>query len=352
MAIPTTGNYWIGSDGNIYARSSSFAGVQNLGQASASDIAGASAGKNIVTGTPDNGYFLAPIADPNPPKTTNTPPPSGGGTGTPLDTGAVSNTNLAIQQLPSLLSSALGSENNNYTNTVGSYDAAQKQQQDTHDASTTTNQQNYDSNFMDSIRSGIKGLGNLVSLLRGTGAGGGTAEDQVHDVVGGVTSDDIRSGADTQQANQATLDSTLGQFLTDLKGKRAAADDTHANNISAINRDSQTQLQDLYSKLAGYYSSAGDTADASKYTDQAGSLTPSIAANSKTQTTAYDTTPVAVQSPTLTAFTAPTAPNVATLPADGQVGSGIFTMNKRKADNTPTVPDALPTTPVAAAQGA
>jgi hypothetical protein len=73
--------------------------------------------------------------------------------------------------------------------------------------------------------------------------------------------------------------------------------------------------------------------------NRAGNLTSDIAANSKTQVSPYDNTPVVVHAPNLTAFTAPTQPSVVTAPNDGQVGSGIFTIqppdSKRKTDTTP-----------------
>jgi hypothetical protein len=231
----------------------------------------------------------------------------------------------------------LAAEGTSYGNTVGGFNAAESGQRDTYGKSTTTNQQNYDSNFMDSIRSGIKGLSGLMSLLRGTGAGGGTAEDIARDTVGGVTSNDIRGGADTQKENQGQLDSSLSTFLTDLQTKRKAAEDTRVNNERAIKRDSNTQLQDLFGKMAGFYGDVGNTGAANDWMGRAGALTPDIAANSRTQVSPYDTTPVVVHAPNLTAFAPPTQPSVTTAPSDGQIGSGIFTMTdpRRKKDVAP-----------------
>lgn len=332
--------YWVGADNNIYLKGAN--GVHNVGPASQSKLMNGGFESNTL----GQSVQAARIADPNAPAA-STPAPAGGTPAPALNTGAVQNTQLTIDQLPALLQAALASEGTGYHNATGALQAQQDEQQKTYDASTTTNQQNYDSNFMDSIRAGIKGLGGLMALLRGTGAAGGTADKQVQDVVGGQTADDIRGGSDTQKANQSSLDSSLSQFLTDLKSKKAAADDTHANNVAAINRDSATQLQDLYGKMAGYYGDAQDSGDANRFMSMAGALTPQIAANSTTQTTPYDTTPVAVQAPQVTAFAAPSQPNVAAIPQNGQVGSGIFTMAKRKDDTTPT-----PAVPVAAAQGA
>lgn len=327
--------YWTGADGNIYLKTST--GVSNLGTAQQ-----AQSWNLGLNGAQE-------ISDPNP---GNPGAAGGGGGGTApsggtgasfpaLNRGAVNNTQLALDQIPGLLSSALGNEDTSYGNTIAQQEAQRGQQQKTYDGSTVTNQNNYDANYMDSIRAGIKGFGSLLNILRGTGAAGGTAEDSVRDVVGGVTSNDIRTGHDTQQQNQTALDSSLATFLTDMKGKRQLADDTHANNISAINRDSHTQMQDLLSKMAGFYGDAGQIGQRDSFMARAGAETPAIAANSKAVTSRYDTSPVAVAAPQVTAFAAPTQPDVAVAPQDGQVGSGIFTMNKRK-DPEVSIPTAAP----------
>lgn len=330
--------YWIGSDGNVYYKAAD-GSVSNMG---------AAANTGTTANLTLNG--AQQISDPLP-GGVQTGGGTGGGTapaapGTqykPLNTGAVANTQGSIDQIAPLLAAALGNEDVNFGNVNSGFDAAETGQRGTYDTSTTTNQQNYDSNFMDAIRAGIHGLGGLMALLRGTGAAGGTAEDQVNDVVGGITANDVRTGQVTHDANQGQLDSSLQTFLTDLKQKRQAAQDTHANNRSAIQRDSNTQLQDLYSKMAGYYGDAGVNDQRDAFMARAGALTPTIAQNSMAHTSAYDTTPVVVHAPNLTAFAAPSQPNSATVPENGQVGSGIFTINRKTKDQSQ---------PVAAAQGA
>jgi hypothetical protein len=129
--------------------------------------------------------------------------------------------------------------------------------------------------------------------------------------------------------------------LTDLQRKRQVAADTKANNESAVRRDSNTQLQDLYGKMAGFYGDIGDQGNSNTWMARAGALTPEIAANSRTQLSNYDNTPIAVQAPQITAFAGPTQPDVVAPNPDGQVGSGIFTMTdprRRKEVVTPPVP--------------
>jgi hypothetical protein len=333
--------YWIGQDGNIWLKDAT--GTRNVGPAGANITRPDATGfydpwaDNTQTATRFN---ATQIADPaTHVLSASTTAPTGGTATKPLDTAAIGNTQKTIDQIPALLQAALASEDQTFNNTNAGFDAQEAAQRGTYGASSDTNQNNYDSNFMDSIRAGIKGLHGLFALLAGSGAAGGTAEDLARDTVGGVTSNDIRGGADTRDANQTALDSSLTSFLTDLKGKRQTNADTHVNNARAINRDSSTNLQDLYSKMAGFYSDAGDTADATSWMNRAGNLTPDIAANSRTQVSPYDNTPVVVHAPNLTAFAAPTQPSVVTAPNDGQVGSGIFTIqppdSKRKTEDTP-----------------
>lgn len=273
--------------------------------------------------------------NPNPTPTSNpnqngTPAPSSAPALPALNQAAINNTQITLDQLPAILNAALAAENTRRDNTVRGFNDQEASQRRTYDESTTTNQQNYDGNYMDSIRAGIKGMGGLLGILRGTGAAGGTAEDLVRDTVGGVTANDIRTGSDTLKTNQTNLDGVLSNFLTELKGKRQAADDTFENNQRAITRDNTSQMQDLLSKMAGYYSDGGRTAQATDYMNRAGALTPKIAQASMARQSSYDTTPVAVQAPQLAAFQAPTTPESTTTPNPDQLGAGIFTLNRKK----------------------
>ena len=264
----------------------------------------------------------------------------GGGAALPaLNMAAINNTQLALDQLPALLDAALRAEATRRDNTLRGFNDQEAGQRKQYDESATTNQQNYDANYMDAIRAGVKGLSGLFNLLRGSGASGGTAQDMVRDTVAGVTSNDIRTGADTRSANQTALDTSLSTFLTELKGKRQAAEDTFRNNESAYRRDNLSQQQDLMSKMASYYSDGGRAAEATNWMNRAGSLTPAIAQNSMARQSSYDTTPVAVKAPELSAFSAPSQPDV-TVATPDQVGAGIFTMNRKKEQKE--IPVALP----------
>lgn len=314
------GVYWVGQDGNTYMKGDATGDVRKwIAPLQTPQQLGYSQIDDPVNPT---GQVLG-----------STAPSGGGGTTAPaLNTGAISNTQATIDQIPGLLQAALDAEKQRYQNIIGGYNAQEKAQRGTYDKSTETNQLNYDSQFMDSIRAGVGGLSGLMNILRGTGAAGSSVEGDVRDMVGEVTSKDIRGGADTRNENQGALDASLSTFLTELGLKRDQNEDTFENNQRAYRRDSASQLQDLYSKMAGFYGDADRGADRDAWLAKAGSLTPQIAQNTRTQVSKYDNTPVVVKAPELTAFADPSQPNAIAAPSDGQVGSGIFAISDRRRD--------------------
>lgn len=330
---------WVGADGNLWWRQ----GDQVINSGAATNYEFTDGGlRSLNFDTPlgqASGFApgVTQIADPNAPVAAPVSSGGGGTTRPVFNQVGADNTQRTIDQIPGLLQAALEAERTRYGNTVGEFNQQEQGQRKTYEGSTVTNQQNYDANFMDSIRAGIKGLGGLMSLLRGTGAGGGTAEDLARDTVGGVTANDIRGGADTQKENQVALDGSLSSFLTELQRKRRANEDTLVNNERAVRRDSNTQLQDLFGKMAGFYGDVGNTNDANSWMNRAGELTPQIAQDSRTQVSAYDTAPVTVKAPELAAFSGPTQPSTVTAPG-GQVGSGIFTMTDPRRRRQETAP--------------
>lgn len=256
---------------------------------------------------------------------TTTAPSGGGTTYKPFDAAASANTQGSIDAIPGILAAALAAEATKYQNAQNDFSSQQTTQQGQYDKSTTTNQQNYDSNLMASVRAGVRGLAGLMALLRGTGV-----EGQARNIVGDQTNSDIRGGLDTRNENQTQLDTTLSTFLSDLERKRREAVDTHANNDRAAHLSADTQLQDLYGKMAGYYGDSGNTAGYNDWMGRAGALTPAIAANATNQVSPYGDTQVAVKAPQITAYANPTDPKVTASDATGQIGSGIFTIGDRR----------------------
>ena len=155
-----------------------------------------------------------------------------------LNRAAVDNTQKSIDQLPLMLQMALDAEAEKYQNAENGFNIQQGDEQARYDESSTTNNLNYDANLMASLRSGAKGLSGLLSILRGTGAEG-WAQDAVMD----TTNNDINNGLDTRNENQASLDTSLGSFMSDLAGKRRANQETRINNEYAARGQNASQMQ-------------------------------------------------------------------------------------------------------------
>ena len=139
--------------------------------------------------------------------TTNTPNVLPGGNTAPrpvLNTAAIANTQKSIDQLPLILQQALADSLQEYENAKQKLGVQEGQERGAYDKGTTTNQLNYDANLMASLRAGTKGLGGLLSILRGTGA-----ENWARDAVMETTNSDIRTGLDTRNQNQTWLNSSL-----------------------------------------------------------------------------------------------------------------------------------------------
>lgn len=237
-----------------------------------------------------------------------------------LDQAAIQNTQKSLDQLPSILDAALAANRQKYQNAENGFNAQEQQQRGQYDTGTTTNQQNYDSNFMDSLRSGAQGLSGLLSILRGTGVEG-WANQAVRDTTAG----DIRNGLDTRNQNQTALDTSFSNFQNDLKDKRQQNSDTLTNNEFAARGNSATQMQKLYTEMAKYYADAGDNATATHYLNLAGDQSAAIAKYGTAPVSAFDTNPVSVQAAPISAFSAPTNQSVSYDPGMAD-NKGLFTI--------------------------
>ena len=238
-----------------------------------------------------------------------------------LNTAAIANTQKSIDQLPLILQMALDADRQKYENAKAAFNTQEAQEQGKYDTGTTTNQLNYDSNLMASLRAGTKGLGGLLSILRGTGA-----ENWARDAVMETTNNDIRGGLDTRNQNQTGLDNSIGNFLTELAGKRRSNDETLQNNEFAARSANATQAQKLYSDMASVYADAEDTGNATKFMNKAGDYSGDIARYSTAPVGAYDEKPVEVKAAPITAFSGATKQNVTATEGNQGGGAGIFTL--------------------------
>lgn len=320
--------YWIGQDGNVYVDG------KNMGR----DLGGGNASGYVAEG--GSGYARY-IDDPN---------PGGGGGGggggvgggggggggggsdamrRALNQAGITIANSKLSELDSLMADALAADEARYRNARALYDQQEADKRAQFDKGITTNTQNYDANLMASLRAGAGGIQGLMQMLRGAG---GTAVERARDAVRDVTAEDIRSGYEVNRENTDELQTNLSNFLTEIQRKRLEADDMRVNNERATRANFDTQRQQLFQDLAGYYGEVGDVGRVNDYASRIAALQPSIAQNSRAQVSDYSTLkPVEVAAPEITAFRGASNPDiVAPGNTPGRLGTGIFTADPER----------------------
>lgn len=243
----------------------------------------------------------------------------------PLNQGAVDATNASMAGLDTILAQALASAQTGYDNASRLMNQQEQSQRKSYDEGTLSNMQNYDANLGASLRAGRTGLSGLMAALRGGGgAGNDFARNWVQNTVADTASNDIREGYNTFDENKRGLDSSLSTFLTDLGRKRQENEDTLANNRRAANLYDAQQRQSLNQTLSDLYGKAGMFGQASDFMGSAGGQAGRIAENSGAKVSAYNTAPVEVKAPDITAFASPEKQAMTASP--DRTSSGIFSI--------------------------
>lgn len=326
---------WIGQDGNLYYGSGvEGTGVQNMGKWAGNyeQSSGGIRSTNFDTPLGQGAGFMPNVKmmdDPNPsgnvPSSSTAPSGGSGRVYDPLNQGAVDATNASLASLDTILANALANAQRGYKNAVGTMNQQEQSQRKSYDEGTLSNMQNYDANLGASLRAGRSGLSGLMAALRGGGgAGNDFARDWVQNTVADTAANDIREGYNTFDENKRGLDTTLSTFLTELGRKRQENEDTLVNNRRAANLYDAQQKQSLNQTLSELYGKAGMFDQASDFMGRAGSQAGRIAENSGARVSAYNTKPVEVESPDITAFAAPEERSMTASP--DRTSSGIFSI--------------------------
>lgn len=245
---------------------------------------------------------------------------------TPLNQVGIDAINSSLGQLDTVRDQGLATEKNKYNSLIDRYSDEATQNQNKYDADLLTTNKNHAKNLMQSLYAGIGGLGSLLSIIRGQGAGSGTARDLVENAVGSQTARDIAGGDQTREDNTSALDNFINTFLSKDENRRREAELTLENNQNAIRSNELSQRQELLNNLAKIYGDAGRTADAQKYAADAISLNPRLTSLSNRGVAEYSPVDAAVQAPTLTSFAGPSTGGVTASGGAGNLGAGVFTL--------------------------
>ena len=318
------GVYWYGQDGNIWLKGND--GVKNVGALDdirGTDFATAIFANNQRIDDPNPGNPGANSSQntaPAPRQTGNSAPAN-----KPLNQAQVDATNASLGSLGQILANAYASAQTGYDNARDQLNAQEATQRARYDQESLKNQQNYDANLGASLRAGRSGLSGLMAALRGGGGGGNDyARNWIQNTVADTTANDIREGYNTFDENRTAQDNNLSTFLTDLAGKRRENEDALVNNRRAADLYDAQQKQGLYQKLADLYGEAGNAGENARYLGLAGGQAGNIAQNMGAQVSKYNSSPIEVKSPDMTAFAAPETQSMGA--SENARGTGIFSM--------------------------
>ena len=117
--------------------------------------------------------------------------------------------------------------------------------------------------------------------------------------------------------------------MSELDGKRRDNKATWQNNEFAHRGNNASEAQRLYKEMAGFYSDAEDTGNATRLMNKAGEYTPEIAKYSVAPVRGYDSSPVKVQAAPVTAFGGAAEQNV-NYDGGNNSNNGIFTINNTR----------------------
>jgi hypothetical protein len=251
-AAPTTlngGNFWVGSDGNVYVKS---AGVTGANGAAADNL-----GKNNPALLTDlKSYGATGITDPNAPAPAAT---GGGGSGGSSTTsgGGVLSQDVINGVLQSIANSVSG-YTSTYQTDLGTNNANQANGDSQYNTSGTNNTEGRAQSIQQAEQAGAQGLKGLDAVLASLGGLSGTGSLLAGRAVASTTNNDIGSANQTFTTNKQAIDNAKGAYDTQYN-----QDDANLKN--ALDTDTKNANATGYQELLDQANSIGDTSLYQKY---------------------------------------------------------------------------------------
>lgn len=329
--------YWVGANGNIYLKSS--AGVQSLGSAQGTGALVAAPGSTMKLG----GTTATRIADPNPPRQTNTgntyTAPSGGGGGSvaaapvlPDKSNDIALQLAGLSAVDQQFNTGISTIDRSLGNIIGGYDAEATANTTDYQRSVDQNQNNLQKNRQTALVNAAQGRAGLTGTLASLGALNGSGLVLRDRAVQKGANDDLAGADNTFGTNQSALDTSINTFKRQDEQRRKDANVAAQNaKLTVENNAAQNRLQ-AYKELANDYSEMGNGGEAARYTALASQLFPTLARTSvpniplTAQAAAY--TPASLAS--YIAGTNPTTVAVAPAAGVGQTPGLVATSALRK----------------------
>lgn len=341
MAAPSTA-YWVGSDGNVYAKGSDFNGVQNIGTGTVR-----ADGSVAVTHQGGTTTYLHPdqlIPNPGNPTLQGTPPVQ---TATSSSSSSDANAAIARQNdIDTQLANLSGAQTQgtkgmsavdaDLATLQGEYGSEAKDAADESAAQGVTNTQNLQKNKEVALTNAAQGKQGLYGTLASLGALNGSGTVLADRAVQAGANEDLSSAADTYGQNQTSITAALDAFNKENDKRTTQAEQEAAAEKQSVQNTALSNQQKAYQALAGDYAQEGDSANASKYTTLGNGLTGQIV-DSGVPSNALSYSGLTFTPTTLSNYLAGAQTNVSTTPStNGQPTNLIATNATTKKKQTQT----------------
>lgn len=270
MALPATGVFWKGADGNYYVNSAGLpGGVHNLG--SSGNFAPLS--QSIIDG-------LQQINDPNVKAPTDPNNTAGSGSSTVDKSYDIQQQNGFLDNEDTKTAAGLKSVDDAIARLNGQYDTETAANTKAYTTSTDQNKVNFTKNKEIALVNAAEGRQGLNGVLGSLGALNGSGIVLADRAVAKGANDDLNGADDNYSTNQQGLDAAVGAYNAADKLRRQQASDQGVLVKQGVENDAATERLGAYQNLVKDYADSGDSANAKKYSDLATALFPTLAKTS------------------------------------------------------------------------
>lgn len=200
-----------------------------------------------------------------------------------LNQAAVDNTNKAISSLDEEQQVGYQNIDDDYNSVVGRYNRERSQNREDYDEGIVTNNQNLEKNRQNALVSAAQGLRGLRGVLASIGALSGDGATLANRAVTTEANSDLGGAQETAATNARNLDKSWGRFDEEDKQRRNDAQTARTNSRTALEGSIAGKRQGLLQKLAELFGDVDNTAEATRYLNEAGDLNSTIAQKSRVQ---------------------------------------------------------------------
>jgi hypothetical protein len=309
--------FWVGADGNVYIKGDSSVNggaTTNIGSTAQNKIVGNGAG--LESDTLSQSVQAQQIADPNAPAPAN---PNATSTASKFQdkSNDIALQNAGLGGADQQQSTGLAAIDKALGGLIGQYDTERAANDANYGTQSDTNRGNLETNKETALVNATQGRRGLFGTLSSLGALSGSGIDLANEAVQKGANEDLTGAEGTFGQNQTGLDTAINSFHAQDDQRRKDAATAADNAKLKVQHDTAVTKQGILSNLANDYSAEGDSANATKYTQMASDLYPTVANNAIPDTTNLTAENAAFTPGSLSNYLNNGATTVSSTPANG-----------------------------------